>query len=63
MSRVNDFYTDAEFEALLDTAEGAAKTDKEETFISDLRERYDEYGDDMFLSDAQNDWLTRIVQR
>lgn len=63
MSRVSDFYADSEFEALLDTAEGAAKTDKEEQFIEDLRDRYAEYGESCYLSDAQNDWLTRIVQR
>ena len=47
----------------MDTAEGAAKTDKEEQFIEDLRDRYAEYGESCYLSDAQNDWLTRIVQR
>lgn len=60
MSQVSDHCTREEFEELLDAAEEGARTDREEEFISDLREKWDEYGIDMYLSDKQREGLVAV---
>ena len=61
--RVKDWFADAsEFEALLDDAEQAAETSREHDFLEGLRERYEEWGMKMYLSDAQHSWLIRIAE-
>ncbi len=62
MSKVSDFYDDPdEFEADLDSAGAAAVTAREIEFVSGLRDKFDEWGVKMFLSDAQHAWLQRII--
>ncbi len=62
MGKILDFYDDQDdFEAALDAADRAAVTDREMEFVSDLREKLEEYGTKMFLSDNQNAWLKRII--
>jgi len=61
--RVCDLYNDSEFEDLLNDAKDSAEGSWEDTFLSELESKYDEYGSDMFLSDLQNDHLTRIASR
>lgn len=59
MSKVIDFYDDAdEFESDLDSAARMATTDRE---IDGLRDKFEEWGGKMFLSDAQYSWLQHIV--
>jgi len=63
MDRVSDHYTRVEFEDLLDEAESNARAGFEQGFVSDIRDKYDEYGPEMFLSDKQNEILERIAER
>jgi hypothetical protein len=44
MSQVQEIYEDDEFESLLDDAERNAANDWEETFVSDLKSKFDEFG-------------------
>ena len=60
--RVTDHDFTLDFEDILDSAESYAKNDWEEQFVSDLRDKYDEWGDEMFLSDRQADILLRIAK-
>lgn len=62
MSKVADFYDDADdFERDLDSAGQAAVTEREIDFVSDLRDKFEEWGAKMFLSDAQYGWLQRLI--
>lgn len=61
MSRVQDHYTENDFEELLETARMNAANDWEEQFVADMKDRYDQYGRRMFLSDNQQETLERIA--
>ena len=61
MSQVQEIYEDDEFESLLDDAERNAGNDWEETFVSDLRGKFDEFGRRMYLSESQQEHLERIA--
>ena len=50
-----------DFEVLLEDARMNAANDWEETFVSDLRDRYAQYGRRMFLTEAQQQHLERIA--
>lgn len=49
-----------DFEDALEQAEANASTEREMEFADSLRNKYEEYGERMFLSDAQYSWLTRL---
>lgn len=51
------------FEAMLEDAETAPLSDKEETFVADMRERFSLYGERTFISPAQLKWLYAIAGR
>lgn len=59
--QVQDIYDDDEFEVLLESARMNAANDWEETFISDLSSKFEEYGKRMYLSDSQLEHLERIA--
>lgn len=59
--QVQDIYDDDEFEVLLESAGMNAANDWEETFISDLSSKFEEYGRRMYLSDSQLEHLERIA--
>ena len=59
--QVQDIYDDDEFEGLLESARMNAANDWEETFISDLSSKFEEYGKRMYLSDSQLEHLERIA--
>ena len=61
MSQVQEIYEDDEFESLLDDAERNAANDWEETFVSDLRGKFYEFGRRMYLSESQQEHLERIA--
>lgn len=62
MSKLLDFYADAdEFEIELDAAESNARGWKTEEFLDGLRDKYEEWGEDMYLSEAQHAWLQRLA--
>ncbi|MBK7490860.1 MAG: hypothetical protein IPI17_01830 [Nitrosomonas sp.] len=61
MSQVQEIYEDDEFESLLDDAERNAANDWEETFVSDLKSKFDEFGRRMYLSESQQEHLERIA--
>lgn len=48
-------------EDVLHVAEGRTKNEWEMDFVDGLKEKFDQYGDDMFLSDKQATILKRIV--
>ena len=58
---VRDLYTDDEFEDLLSTAEETAESDWENGFVSDMRDKYGQYGRQMFITDKQSDILNKIA--
>lgn len=54
--------TEAEkYEELLSDAEGQAETDWEVTFVNDMRDRFDQYGSDTYVSDKQRERLEKIA--
>lgn len=59
--RVQDLYDDNEFEELLESARMNAANDWEESFVADMKGRYDQYGRRMYISDSQKDHLERIA--
>lgn len=61
MSQVQDHYTEEDFEELLEDARMNAANDWEESFVADMKSRYDQYGRRMFISDAQQGHLERIA--
>lgn len=52
---------DGSFEDLLSEAEDNASTGWEQQFVADMKSKYAEYGDDMFVSEAQLDKLRQIA--
>jgi len=61
MSTVADKYEDNEFEDLLDTAESYAANGWEQQFVSDMQDKWQQYGRRMYLSDKQDEILNRIA--
>lgn len=59
--QVHDEYEDDEFETLLSDAEMNAANDWEEQFVSDLRDKFEQYGRRMYLSENQREHLERIA--
>lgn len=52
-----------DFETLLDDAEGNANSDWEMNFTADMREKFEDYGGEMFVSEKQLEWLEKIAYR
>ena len=61
MSTVADKYEDNEFEDLLDTAASSAANGWEEQFVSDIRNKWEQYGARMYLSEKQEEILNRLA--
>lgn len=59
MSTVADFFDD--FEDVLYVAERKARGAWEEQFVADLTEKFEQYGERMFLSERQAEVLNRIT--
>lgn len=59
--KVQDHFEDDEFESLLSAASMNAANDWESDFVSDMEERFDQYGRRMFLTDRQLEILERIA--
>ena len=59
--QVQDEYEDDEFESLLSDAEMNAASDWEEKFVSDLKDKFEQYGRRMYLSENQREHLERIA--
>lgn len=49
------------FDAILDDAERQASNDWEMDFVSDIRDKYRKYDDNMFVSEKQLEQLKRIA--
>lgn len=59
---ITDLFDDAsEFDELLADAENNATSDWDMNFVDDLRNRYDKYGERMYLSERQLEILERIA--
>lgn len=59
---ITDLFDDAsEFDELLADAENNATSDWDMNFVDDLRNRYDKYGERMYLSERQLEILRRIA--
>lgn len=59
--KVLDLYSVEEFEDLLFSAEQKKKSVWAEKFVEDLREKFEEYGESMFISDRQVEMLQKII--
>ena len=51
-----------DFEDLLDQAEGNANSDWEMEFTSNIREKFDQYKGEMFVSEKQLEHLEKIAR-
>lgn len=60
---IDIFSSKEEFERVLSQAEGSAETDFELEFCESMREKYDKYGMNMFLSDRQEEVLDEIAYK
>jgi len=64
MSKVGEQFASVEdFRILLDQAKRYANTSAEEDFVDGLEAKFETYGSNMFLSDAQSKWLSDIASR
>jgi len=61
VSTVADKYEDSEFEDLLDAAASSATNGWEEQFVSDIRDKWEQYGARMYLSEKQGEILNRLA--
>lgn len=61
MSQVQDNYDDDEFESLLSEAAMNSANDWECQFVADMRDKFEEYGRRMYLSESQQEHLERIA--
>lgn len=52
-----------DFEEILERAELNADTDREIDFIDSLRGRLEAYGEKIYISEKQLEWLERIAYR
>jgi hypothetical protein len=52
-----------DFDDILDQAEANANSDWEMNFTADMREKYEDYGGEMFVSEKQLEHLERIAER
>lgn len=60
--RVTNHFDDADqFETILEEAETKAHRDADVKFVDELTIKFAKYGENMFLSEAQADWLKRIA--
>lgn len=59
--KVQDLYSESDFEELLDDAESNAANDWETQFVDDLKAKYEQFGRRMYLSPAQREALERIA--
>ena len=60
--KVTAYYaTESEFLALLEEAENNVENEWEETFVSDVQERFGNFKMGMFLSGKQNSILNKIA--
>ncbi len=63
MPTIRDHFKDGdEFEDILDSAEGEARTGREQDFVADMRSAWDAYGLRAFMSEPQANWLRRIAK-
>lgn len=60
-ARMSAFEDEDAFERALDQAAHEAANEREEEFVAGLRDRFDEWGERTFLSEAQYSWLERIA--
>lgn len=51
------------YEDLIEEAECEANSDWEMDFVSDLKDKYDQYGDNTYVSEAQLAKLEKIANR
>lgn len=60
--KAEDVYADRdELEGILEDARMNASNDWEEAFVADMKDRFDEYGMNMFISESQQKRLERIA--
>ena len=52
-----------DFDELLDAALELKLRGKKWRFVADMKEKFDEYGDETYVSRAQYDWLKSIVDK
>ncbi len=61
---VGDFYSsETEYLKTLDNADFSALTDQEMGFVAGLRDKFSQYRLNAFLSEKQNNWLSRLAER
>lgn len=62
MAKLSEVFEGPEdWETLLDEADAGAKRDQDQSFVSDMRERYAKYGMDTYLSPKQKEYLDSLA--
>ena len=62
--RFSDFFDSVDkVEEYMEAADRAATSEQEREFIDTLYEKFEEYGMDAFLSQAQHDWFIRLAYK
>lgn len=59
--QVRDLMGVSEFENLLSDAEAEALPGKQEEFVGDMRDKFDQYQGQMYVSPSQLSWLRSIA--
>lgn len=60
--KVQDLDIDFDFDDLIEAADANASSDWAMQFVADMRARFAEYGDEMFVSDSQLEKLKQIAK-
>jgi hypothetical protein len=58
---VGDRFEGDEFERLLDDAQRGAVTERDMDFVADMIEKFEQYGEKMFLSERQAAYLESLA--
>lgn len=62
MKKLTDYFESGdEFERMLERAQNNPQSQRAAEFLSGLRDKYDDWGDVMYLSEAQYSWLQKIA--
>lgn len=60
---VSDHFTDDEFKTALGDAEANAESDYETNFVTETQERFEKWGNKMYFSESQKDFLNRLSEK
>lgn len=63
MKAKDHFASEEEFEEFLELADAGARSVAEVDFVTEMIERQEQYGLDVFISTSQLEWLQRLANK